>query len=227
MRAAQAGRWCVFNDGRRAGPFCMETPGPPRSVIPRERTPCTLPDHRTRCATEESTFRLLVTCRDAPDWPCLALSSPQLWCGLPRLASRGPKVDSSAHARRDRPIAARPGLGMTILLSFSRVRGAPLDAKGVAKPLSSRRSGDFLRERTTCNPIPHNRLRATEGPTVGRGEAGFTPRDQPCRSAGEVLRSAPWLFVPAHRGAAPPSGSHSRGQVQQHPLRKSSGQAES
>jgi hypothetical protein len=34
-------------------------------------------------------------------------------------------------------------------------------------PPTSQRSDDFLRERTTCDPIPHNRLRATEGSRPG------------------------------------------------------------
>ena len=39
------------------------------------------------------------------------------------------------------------------------------------------------------------------------------PRDQPRRSAGEILRSAPKSIVSAGRGAAPPSGSQSQGEA--------------
>jgi hypothetical protein len=86
-------------------------------------------------------------------------------------------------------------------------------------PPESQRSDDFLRERTTCNLLPHNRLRATEGPALRRGGAGFMPRDQRRRSAGGVLRSARRCSVQARYGVAPPSGSQSRWEVWQHPLR--------
>jgi hypothetical protein len=51
--------------------------------------------------------------------------------------------------------------------------------RGCCYPPNPQRSDDFLRERTTCNPVPYNRLRATEGPALRRGGAGFMPRDQP------------------------------------------------
>jgi hypothetical protein len=50
---------------------------------------------------------------------------------------------------------------------------------------------DFLRERTTCSQRPHNRLRATEGPTIGPQGARFTTWSRPLSYAGEILRPAP------------------------------------
>jgi hypothetical protein len=58
----------------------------PQSVIPRERTPGTLPDHGTRRATEESTVRLFVACRDAST---LALSGCFAAAGMARAAASG------------------------------------------------------------------------------------------------------------------------------------------
>jgi hypothetical protein len=62
-----------------------------RGAAPPGRKPCPTPDlsfrrsahptpgaaHETWRATEESTFRFLVACRDAPDWPCPAVSPPR------------------------------------------------------------------------------------------------------------------------------------------------------
>jgi hypothetical protein len=64
---------------------------------------------------EESTFRFLVACREPRAGPCLAVSPPQQWCGLPRPASREPMVDSSALQPVSHPAsAAWAGLGMTV-----------------------------------------------------------------------------------------------------------------
>jgi hypothetical protein len=65
---------------------CMENTWPPQSVIPRERTPGTLPDDGTPCATEESTVRLLVACRDPP---ALALSGCLAAAAMVRAAASG------------------------------------------------------------------------------------------------------------------------------------------
>jgi hypothetical protein len=43
---------------------------------------------------------------------------------------------------------------------------------------------DFLRERTTGNPIPHNRLCATEGSTLGHDGTRFSAEIQPIRTTG-------------------------------------------
>jgi hypothetical protein len=43
----------------------------------------------------------------------------------------------------------------------------------------------------------HNRLRATEGSTLGHDGARFGVAIQPVRSAGQILRSAPIDFVSA------------------------------
>ena len=66
---------------------------------------------------------------------------------------------------------------------------------------------DFLRERTTRNQKLHNILRATEGPRLGGARGRIRARNQPSRSAGEVLRSAPKCVRTVGSGAAPPSGS--------------------
>ena len=54
------------------------TGGTPQSVIPRERTTCNQRPHNRLRATEESTFRCLVACRDAPDWPHPAVAPPHV-----------------------------------------------------------------------------------------------------------------------------------------------------
>ena len=77
----------AFLDGKGTDPH--------RSVIPRERTHGTLPDHGTWRATEESTVRFLVACCEAPHWPCLAVAPPRQSCWLPRRASSRPRADSS------------------------------------------------------------------------------------------------------------------------------------
>jgi hypothetical protein len=60
-----------------------------------------------------------------------------------------------------------------------------------------------LRERTTCNPKSHKRLRATEGPTLRPRGASWSSRIRPHGSAGEVLRSAPSLRWRKSRRASP------------------------
>ena len=83
--------------------------------------------------------------------------------------------------------------------------GAHVAQEGVAEPAVSGRGVVILRERTTCNPQSLNRLRATEGPSVGCRGAGFTSRKPATRLAHKLLRSAPKSCVSADYTAAPPS----------------------
>jgi hypothetical protein len=103
-------------------------------LIPRKCTHRTLSDHQTRCATEESTFRLLMACRDAPDRPRLAFAWPQRPRGLPRPASRGPTVDSSAL----QPVSHSSGDSVAGPRMTDRVfiRQGASSAVGFRKPMS-------------------------------------------------------------------------------------------
>jgi hypothetical protein len=132
----------------------------------------TRPHHRIRRATEESTFRLLVVRRDAPDRPCLAVSPPHELRGLPRPASHEPTVDSSAL----QPVARASDDGVAgprndSSLSFSRVHSLT----------SHCRTPDLSFRGSAARTRPHHRIRrATEESTFWYLVACRGAPDQSC-----------------------------------------------
>jgi hypothetical protein len=138
--------------------------------------PGTLPYHRIRRATEESTFRFLVACRDTPNRPCLAVSPPKRSCGLPRPASPEPTVDSSAlqpSAHSSGPSAAGPRNDSSRFKSAGVQYAAHSGSHWTHPHLSFRGSAP--------GTLPYHRTgRATEESTVRFLVAGRGTPNQPC-----------------------------------------------